>query len=596
MHSAGKGLTPDDILVLEAPKRVLLQHGKGETGADELVLFYGDKEVSFDEPHLFAFAETLAQQTSFRAADAAAWGDGLQWPEVRDCLSALLEAGILVPAAQAAPPPPLTDRSRPSPLPPAVAQAPFSWNDLEAITRDLAGHAVEPGWLELVVPVFRVAHMTLDADDRQVGEANVFPRALRLDRPTEWMACTYRGTRYLDPRPMNVTAMKAMRAHWTEMMMALAFIRDAYLTRCPQPAGRLTIGAIERLATLVLAVPTYQLVKANMPVAGGELHPALSSLFRVTDGLRLVMHQMLFVPVGEPTMPPDTPMTAAQILDYAERNFAFHSETGVCAGPRHFVQAFLDVLVEGRQPEILAGFEFSPSVAAALAEIEEAFAYGLEALRAHAVLFTFWPKMVRCYESLATIVAGAHLADPSLAPLHHRLQDHLITAERSTYLGSEAWRSARESAYADMFEACSAGLGQPGLRLDSTLAVQRGDVPEGLIAALFRQIGQSEPILAARPETTLEIAHVLLDFALETRALLAASAQCQSRINALLRRPAPVRPFGVNDINVHVLLQGPQPGKRLPFIIDELKSLFGVDLAIDAGHIGLSVAEDPSPR
>lgn len=596
MHSARTGLAQDDALVLEAPKRVLLQYAKGETGADELALFYGDKEVSFDEPHLFTFAETLARQTSFRAGDAAAWGDDLQWDEVRDCLSALIEAGILVPAAQATPASAVADRSRPSPLPPAVAQAPSNWSDLETITQDLAGRAVEPGWLELVVPVFRVAHMALDADDRQVGEANVFPRALRLDRPTEWMACTYRGTRYLDPRPMNVTAMKAMRAHWTEMMMALAFIRDAYLARCPQPAGQLSIGAIERLATMVLAVPTYQLVKADMPVASGELHPALSSLFRVTDGLRLVMHQMLFVPVGEPTLPPDMPMSASKILDYAERNFAFHSETGVCAGPRHFVQAFLDVLVEGRQPEVPADFAFSPSVATALADIEEAFDYGLEALRAHAVLFTFWPKMVRCYERLAAIVAGAHLADPSLAPLHDRLQDHLVTAERSTYLGSETWRGAREAAYADMFEACSAGLGQAGLRLGPALAVQRGDLPDGLFAELFRRLVRGEPLLAAHPETAADVARAVLDFALETRALLAASAQCQSRINALLLRPAPARPFGVNDINVHVLLQGPQPGKRLPFIIDELKSLFGVDLAIDAGHIGLSAVEDFSPR
>jgi hypothetical protein len=36
---------------------------------------------------------------------------------------------------------------------------------------------------------------------------------MRLDVPTNWRACIYPGTRHLDPKPMNVTALKAMRAH-----------------------------------------------------------------------------------------------------------------------------------------------------------------------------------------------------------------------------------------------------------------------------------------------------------------------------------------------------------------------------------------------
>ena len=34
--------------------------------------------------------------------------------------------------------------------------------------------------------MFRVAHIALDAEGRQVSEANVFPPALRLDVDTEW--------------------------------------------------------------------------------------------------------------------------------------------------------------------------------------------------------------------------------------------------------------------------------------------------------------------------------------------------------------------------------------------------------------------------
>ena len=37
-------------------------------------------------------------------------------------------------------------------------------------------------------------------------------------------------------------------------------------------------------------------------VENGHLHPVLSSMFRVTDGVRMAMHQMLFSPIYEPTL------------------------------------------------------------------------------------------------------------------------------------------------------------------------------------------------------------------------------------------------------------------------------------------------------
>ena len=40
---------------------------------------------------------------------------------------------------------------------------------------------------------------------------------------------------------------------------------------------------------------------------------------------------------------PDTPVTAAEIHAYAERNYSFHSAQGVCAGPSAMVDQFLRV-------------------------------------------------------------------------------------------------------------------------------------------------------------------------------------------------------------------------------------------------------------
>ena len=178
-----------------------------------------------------------------------------------------------------------------------------------------------------------MAHIVVDTDNRQIGEANVFPRALRLDVPTEWRTSNLPGSRYQPDKPMNVTAMKAMRAHWPHMMAGLARVRDAFLRRFPEADRAWTVGHLERLATAVLAVPTFQVMRRN-GIRNGQLDAALSSMFRVTDGLRMVMHQMLFIPVGEPVIPPTTRITVDAILDYAERNHSFHSDYGVCAGPR----------------------------------------------------------------------------------------------------------------------------------------------------------------------------------------------------------------------------------------------------------------------
>ncbi|MCA3573356.1 MAG: hypothetical protein IOC86_05515 [Aestuariivirga sp.] len=97
------------------------------------------------------------------------------------------------------------------------------------------------------------------------------------------------------------------------------------------------------------------------------------------------------------------------------------------------------------------------------------------------------------------------------------------------------------------------------------------------------------------PQALTDLAMAIAAFARDTQSLLAVAAQCQARINTMLARPAPMRPFAAEDINVHVRLQGQQPGKRLPFLLDELTSRLGVVLDIDAGHIRSSAAGDP-PR
>ena len=174
------GIDPETDLVFPMHKSAILQHAVGDAGEPELQLFYGVHIVCFDEPETFAFGRALARHGRFRAGDALAWQPGLGWPRVAEILSDLLAQGILKRAAQLSPAEVLavTPGLRPAPLPPGPAAAARTWADAPNLMAELTGRALELGHLESVVPIFRVAHMALDAEGRQVGEANVFPKPL----------------------------------------------------------------------------------------------------------------------------------------------------------------------------------------------------------------------------------------------------------------------------------------------------------------------------------------------------------------------------------------------------------------------------------
>jgi len=582
-------VSPDEDLVFIRNRRTIVQYATDSAGARELRLYYDDKEISFDEPDLFPFGEALARQTRFVAKDATEWAPGLDWARVRGLLGELVEGGVLV-RASTLPPQGASggEAVRPSPLPPAPCPVARDWDAFEAITRELTGRAVELGYLELIVPIFRVAHIAVDAEGRQVGEANVFPRDLRVEFPIEWRTCNLPGSRFQSDRPMNVTAMRSMRAHWPQMMAAILRVRAAYLRRFPDADGAWTVGHIERLSTAVLAVPTYQVMRRHGRVANGDLHPALSSMFRVTDGVRMTMHQMLFIPIAEPALAPTAPMTVDEILDYAERNYSFHSDQGVCAGPRAMVRELLQVLIEGEAATDYTAVALDAPVRAALDDVDAALDYGLHGLRAYAAVFSLWPAMTRAYETIAALAETWGGDVPALATtLRARMRGHLEHIKHRSYLADEQWRIDREKVYADMYAQCGRGLSRPahGPDLETLLApawTAEHEATQARLRGILRdRLGAPGAIGDASVE---KLTSCIMGFLLRAQAMLRAGIAVQDQINQLLGRQAPLRPLSGADIDVHNLLQGAE-SRRLPYLVDELAEIFGMDIAFDADRL-----------
>jgi hypothetical protein len=583
-------IAPGDELTLPRNKRVVAHYAQTAEGARELHLHCGPKEIVFDEPDLFPFGETLIKHSAFVAGTCAGWGPGYEWPRVRALLEQLLAEGILRRGGAGALVTSPQGKDQPSPLPPARAARPRTWDECEAITLELTGRALEPGYLELVVPVFRIGHIALDADGRQVGEANVFPQPLRVDVPTRWRTCIYPGSRYLDDKPMNVSALKAMRAHWPQVMCALLRIRAAYLERFPAARTGMTLGDVQRLATLVLAVATYPLMKKSGRVANGALHPVLSAMFRVTDGLRMATHQMLFGPVAEAPLLPDTPVTAAEIHACAERNAAFHSSHGVCAGPTAMVEEFLQVLVEGAEAARYAGLALPDPVEDALADMQPAFDYGLLGLQAFAVVFSLWPLMTRTCSRMAHIVEDWNGAAPAgVQRLGAYLREKIEVLHNQACHANEEWRSNRDRVYADIYAQCSAGLGDPVRqslqeRSPGRLAPQHRRAADILRDILQRRCANDE---GSTPDGVEWLLDCLMHAFVRTQELLALACEIQARINALLGRPLPLRPFNAFDADLHVLLQGDE-AHRLPHVLEELERLLGFRVHITGDRLEIS--------
>lgn len=581
-------LNPDNELVFPLYKRAILQYVTNENADKELFIYYEDKEISFDEPELFSFAENLIKQSHFIAKSALNWGENYTWERIAELLTQLIAEGILQYVDNYLDETPEALSECPSPLPPATCLKPRTWLESEDVTQELTGRTLELGYLELVIPIFRIAHIVLDAEGRQIGEANVFPKALRLDIPTSWRTCLYSGSRYLDERPMNITAMKSMRNYWSEMMVILLHVRTAYLERFPavKEVGW-TVGDVEAISTLVLALPTYLLVRSNNPVENGQLHPALSSVFRVTDGLRMVTHQMIFVPVGEPTVLPSRPVTTSEIYDYAERNYSFSSEHGVCAGPKVMIEEFLNVLINGAVTKAMEEIELDSTLKDALAELQPAFDYGFYGLQAHAVMFSIFPLMTRTYVELNNIVEHWQGNETeTLRILKERLKDNVNILKTQTYHATEEMRVSREQAYKEIYNHCAKGLNLPFdeqnmLELFDTKPLQQHEnIKEKLSLILKIQCGGVASVD--------NLCDCLMHFFVKTQAILQLANQIQQNINKLLSRENSKQPLNAKTIDIHNLLQ-PSKTKKLAYLLDEIEDIFKIETVITPEKIELHV-------
>jgi hypothetical protein len=395
-------LTPEELLYIPKRRRLTHDRFKAENGQEVLHIFYGQVELIFDEPDVAPVGQRLLEVEQFRAGEAMAWSSGAPhaWERIRELLEALLEQGVLGRVSDAP-----ADRVAEA-YPKRLGEVPegsrepvtFSGHDnrCPALTERAFGRAFDLSSLEVVVPVYRVAHPALDADGRQVGENNVAPRTLFLDLPTVRRQCNYAGSRYQHERPMNMTAMKAMSRLWPDLLSLTEQLRKAVLARMPpRDPEVLSAGELHTIAVCTLASVGYVMVRGVDPVPNGQLDNGLAAMFRLIDGVRLVTNDLV-------RSAPEAPVNAQAIADYAERHAVYHGPHGVCAGPPALIDEYLRVLTG----EAAAPIDVQPDVAARLGDLQAAIDYGLLGQRVEAAARFLGASQGLLHERLRAAFAG----------------------------------------------------------------------------------------------------------------------------------------------------------------------------------------------
>jgi hypothetical protein len=553
-------IEPTARLFVPHRKRISCTYVTGPEGARELRIDYGAKEVTFDDPRLFAFGEQLIATSAFTGELATTWGPGYAWDELEPMLEALIDEGILQRG---------DDREDPrgggivaSPLPPASCPAARWWTaaECETITQELAGRAIELGYLEAILPVFRIAHMALDAEGRQVGEANVVPPRLRLDRETEWRVCQYAGSRYRDDKPMNVTALKAMVKHWKPILATLLALRRAVRERLGATGGTegsWTIGELHMLACVVLGAPAFLLLQAGeLPP---PLDPVLSSMFRIIDGIRMTTLNMMFS--VEHTCRADDLVTATDLYERAEQRALFIDATGVCAGPAHLIRELLATIVDGVTPHEVHSRARPAQVEHLLAHLPAAIDYGLYALQSWALSMSTWIAMSRACEAVLAVleVAPSEGAAAMLATL--RTDWNVLEALQITLAHD---RDVHLAGYQDVYERAWRGSRTPiG---PASFAVAIAPVREQPIAVFHTlRVSLTATLGASFAEP---VAEIIASYLRVEEAIIARICELQTAINTLLDRPHPRRPLTGGDLHAQYAISAHTPW--FPYLLNTL--------------------------
>lgn len=369
------------------------------------------------------------------------------------------------------------------------------------------------------------------------------------------------------------------------MMATLLEVRTELRKRLARAREGWTVGDLHLFSGVVLALPAFQLLNGGGALPQPPIHPVLSSLFRITDGIRMATHAMLFLS-DERTRSPEEPTTATDLYEFAERNGLFLSGHGVCAGPKPLIDEFLTTVFSGEPVERTEGIELAPQVRELLSRLPDAVDYALLGLQTWSVSRSVWLAMSLAYRALRDLLDASGGDAEICKRLRARLRDDWAKLETGRIAGDNE-RDVHLTVYRDTYEQAWRGLRSP--EGAPTLAARIAPCPEGPLLAAARQL---RDILGARFAGTPlggaaaieQLVAILVHYLREEQAILRSTAELQAAINARLGRAHPARSLTARDLRVSFALYGGSIAE-FPYLFDMLESELGLRVECTAGAI-----------
>ena len=384
-----------------------------------------------------------------------------------------------------------------------------------------------------------------------------------------------------DRAPGGVVALDVMRSDWPEVADVIGRVRGAYLARFPRARAGCTLGDLERLLTVVVAVPGYQLARQHADRPPGPLHPVLDSLVRHGEILRRATRQLRLRP--ESGTLADARVRAADILSFMERQ----QGTEVA-----MVRLLLHAALDGANVAPLSAPHAVP-VQRALDDLDAAFDYALLGLQASAVAGALGPLLARIHAPVASLLHGSRqdARQPALDRLQAWAHD-VDTLLQDHGLDSTAGRAILETMHAETYAQCATGLGDPVRQsLWARLAVEPAELHEAaadkLRMVLRRRCGRAGSAGAAAVEWLLGC---LMHTFARLQQILALGEEIQRRMAALGGSPQPPPARSTVDLQ-HVIFKEDGVARRLPALLAELEQVLGFRATMTAGAIEISARD-----
>jgi hypothetical protein len=244
-----------------------------------------------------------------------------------------------------------------------------------------------------------------DTEGRPIREGRTPPELLR-DGEIEYRQCPYPGTRYLDERPMNVSALRQTSAHWDEVMDAVAMLRNAYAAA--RGGYHTSVMDIWRVSQLGSALPWFYILRQ------GATCPAYAAaLSKATLGVGIWGHRMLVKMLVERQL--IERFTSQLMLDTAEDTRTLIAASEVCAASDKMILRFFDGFTADSVEVAGAG-----EVARLVPEQGELLRFGAHYIAFKQWLWLYWIARRCLYRELASVLGplpgAAELMDDSGEP------------------------------------------------------------------------------------------------------------------------------------------------------------------------------------